>query len=243
MQDKIFNMLMKQEEISWKDIIYGLVKSEEMNPWDIDVTLLTKKYIETLKGLQEMNFFLGGKVLLASAILVKIKSQKFVEQDILEFDNYLFHQEEEENDLFEEDTEFVNRQDWDVPALAIKTPQPRKRKVSVTDLVNALERALTTNKKKILRMNSMLKFHRPTIPIKKVDIDQLIIEMITELEKHFSKKDFVIFNDLVKGEKKIDKILTLIPLLHLENEQKICMSQEKSFGEIKINQTNEKSAS
>jgi len=232
MQEKIYDMLMKQNEISWKDIIYGLVKSEEMDPWDIDVSVLTKKYIQALKDLQEMNFFLGGKVLLASAILVRIKSHKFIEQDISDFDNYLFHQEEE--DLYEDDTEFV-RPTMDVPPLAIKTPQPRKRKVSVTDLISALEKALTTNKKKIMRMNSMLRFHRPTIPVRKVDIDQLIIDMLEELNKHFQKKDFVIFHELVKGEEKMDKILTLLPLLHLENEKKIHLVQEKSFSDIKIN--------
>ncbi|MFH1455687.1 MAG: segregation/condensation protein A [archaeon] len=232
MQEKIYDMLMKQDEISWKDIIYGLVKSEEMDPWDVDVSVLTQKYIQTLKNLQEMNFFLGGKVLLASAILVRIKSHRFIEQDISDFDNYLFHQEEE--DLYEDDIEFV-RPTMDVPPLAIKTPQPRKRKVSVTDLILALEKALTTNKRKILKMNSLLQFHRPTIPVRKVDIDQLIIDMLEELNKHFQDKDFVSFHDLVKGKEKMDTVLTLLPLLHLENEQKIHMIQEKSFSEIKIN--------
>ena len=52
MQQKIFDLLLEQEEISWKTIIYDLVKSEEMDPWDINITLLTQKYIQVIKEMK-----------------------------------------------------------------------------------------------------------------------------------------------------------------------------------------------
>ena len=52
MQEKIWDLLIKEEEISWRTILYDLVKSEEMDPWNIDITLLTQKYIETILHLE-----------------------------------------------------------------------------------------------------------------------------------------------------------------------------------------------
>ena len=45
--DRIFGLLMsKTDEITWQTIIFDLVKSEQMDPWDIDISLLTQKYID-----------------------------------------------------------------------------------------------------------------------------------------------------------------------------------------------------
>ena len=148
MQDKVLDILMQDNEITWQNIIYELIKTEEMNPWDVDVTLLTQKYLETVKKLQETNFFLSGKVLLASAMLVRIKSTKLLEEDISNFDNILFHQDETFDEL-DDFVEFKERLKVDVPGLGIKTPQSRKRRVSVKDLIGALERALEVNKRRI----------------------------------------------------------------------------------------------
>ncbi|MAG50951.1 hypothetical protein CL621_04940, partial [archaeon] len=95
MHEQIYDMLMQKDEITWQNIIYGLVKSEEMNPWDVDVSLLSKKYLETIKKLKETNFLISGKMVLASAILLKIKSEKLVSHNIAAFDNLLFSNEEE----------------------------------------------------------------------------------------------------------------------------------------------------
>jgi len=49
MEDQIYNMLLKESEVTWKDIIYNLIKTEQMDPWDVDITKLTQKYIATVK--------------------------------------------------------------------------------------------------------------------------------------------------------------------------------------------------
>jgi len=42
MQDKLYEMLMNKDEITWQTIIYDLVKTGEMDPWDIDVSIFLK---------------------------------------------------------------------------------------------------------------------------------------------------------------------------------------------------------
>ena len=74
---RIFDMLFKEDEISWQAMIYSLIEEENMNPWDIDVSLIAKKFLQKLRQLKEMDFRISGKVILAAAILLKLKSNKF----------------------------------------------------------------------------------------------------------------------------------------------------------------------
>ena len=227
MQDKLYDMLMHEDEITWQTLIYDLVKSEEMNPWDIDISLLTQKYIETIKKLQEMNFFISGKVLLASAILLKIKSNKLVAEEIPYLENLIFPPEPEE--YFDEE-----RPEYLIPDLAIKTPQARKRTVSMNDLISALHKALEVNHRRVMRRVAEQNFRMPELPQKKIDISRLIKDVYEKILSFFSKKEPVTFSKLIPSDKKEDKIMTFIPLLHLDHQEKINLEQKEHFGEINI---------
>jgi len=235
MQDRLFEMLVQQDEITWQTIIYDLIRTEQMDPWDIDISLLAQKYIETVNKLQEMNFFISGKVLLASAILLKIKSHKLMEEDIAGFDSYLFNTGEDQLDLgdLEEGPTRLSRDE--LPKLTIKTPQARKRKVNLQDLMNALQKALEVNQRRIIRkIREEQHYTIPQIPEKKVEVTKLIKEIYEKIMNLFQKKEMVTFTKLVPSERKEDKIVTLIPLLHLDTQGKINLIQNEPFGEIEI---------
>lgn len=232
--EKILNILTEQNEVTWQDIIYGLIRSEEMDPWDIDIGKLTKRFLEIVKELQETNFHLNGKVLFAAALLVKIKSEKLLHDDIAHFDSILFPQSEELMD--DMDMDFYERPDLDVPPLCIKTPQARKRRVSVQDLVGALERALKINKRRVLRKRRFLDYNVPDVPEKKVNLTALITDIFTKIKTYFQKKEEVTFSKLLPEGKigKEEKIFTLMPLLHLDNQNKVDLDQPEHFGEIYV---------
>ncbi|MBS3163791.1 segregation/condensation protein A [Candidatus Woesearchaeota archaeon] len=108
MQDRLYNLLMQKDEITWQSIIYDLVRTGEMDPWDIDVSVLSKRYLETLKTLKEAHFLISGKVVLAAAILLRIKSDKLVTEKIANLDSQLFSQGEiEDLDNFEDNIERI----------------------------------------------------------------------------------------------------------------------------------------
>lgn len=233
MQDQLYDMLLQKDEITWQTIIYDLVKSEQMDPWDIDISLLSQRYIETVNKLQEMNFFISGKILLAAALLLKIKSNKLLNEDLLSFDQFLFAQEDDQiEDLH--DYEPIDRKNIKLPKLTIKTPQARKRKVSVTDLINALQKALSINQRKVLRKLKEQSFIAPSVPEKKVDISKLIKDLYDKILTLFQKQDKVTFSHLIPSTRKEDKIMTILPLLHLDTQQKINLKQDEHFGEIEI---------
>jgi chromatin segregation and condensation protein Rec8/ScpA/Scc1 (kleisin family) len=234
MQQKIFDMLLKEKEVSWKDIIYDLVKTEQMDPWHIDITLLTKKYIEIIKSLQEHSLRVSGKILLAAAFMLRMKSSYLMDNDISKFDALLNPEEEEdfEDECFENG--YSNKGGQEKFPLIPKNPQARNRKVSVHDLVDALQRAMAT-KKRVLAKIKPVKFKMPG---KSVDIMEAIQETYQKIV-YYSKKDKtkqVSFSRLLPpNAAKHDKVFTFLPLLHLENEHKLEMQQKKHFAEIMVN--------
>src|SRR3989338_8648468 len=152
-EEMVYDMLLKESEVTWQDILHQFVKEEQMDPWDVDLTKLTQKYIVAVKKMKEMDYFISGKVLLASAILLKMKSNRLVQEDITNFDAFLFHHENQE---FEELGEYLPYQEHkvEIPRLGVRTPQARKRKVSLSDLIGALEKALGVNKRKNLGLQN-----------------------------------------------------------------------------------------
>ena len=235
MQDQILDMLLKEDEITWQTILKDLVKSEEMDPWNIDISILTNKYLEIIKKMEEMNFFVSGKVILASSILLNIKSKKLMTEHIEQFDNFLFQSDEQEE--FEDFIDEHEEQTILEPRLTIKTPQTRKRKVSINDLVNALEMAIEVDKKrKIRHLEKETIMPKIEIPEKKEDITNQLKNIYQNIVNYFDEKKgkTLTFSKLIPSDSREDKIITFVPLLHLENQKKVKTKQEFSFGEIDI---------
>lgn len=231
--ERIFSILFsKADEITWQSIIYELVKNEQMDPWDIDVSILTQKYIDMLRTLKEHDFRVSGKVLLAAAILLKIKSTKLVGEDLSELDRLLIGVEEGIEELGFDETGEIPKL-GEIPTLIPRTPQPRKRKVSIFDLVEALERALEVKKRRLLNSIPPLNLEAPK---KKRDITQIIREVYGRIKSFFisALKDKLTFSKLLPSESKEDKVYTFIPLLHLAQQNKIELVQDIPFGEIQV---------
>ena len=242
MQDKLVELLLNQDELGWKNIIYDLVESEQMDPWDINISLLAQKFIQIIRQAQEHDLKIPGKIVLAAAILLKIKATHLVENDISNLDR-LINQTDEipEDELFAEaGQQLGNAGSLAHPQLIPRNPQPRNRKVSVHDLVDALQRAMAT-KKRILAQQRPVAF--PYQPHRKIDILDVIRDVYHKINYYINKdKDTkVTYTRLLPPKAgKQEKVNTFMPLLHLENEQKIEMEQQKHFDEIVITLSDKK---
>jgi len=249
MQEKIFEMLFDEDEITWRSIIYRLINEEQMDPWDVNVSLLSKKYIQMLKKLKELDFRISGKVILAAAILLKIKSNRLMGSDMAEFDRLMAHAEDSiSSEGFYDELQHDLDQGGAISpatmqsALVPRTPQPRLRKVSVYDLMEALQKALEVKQRRVIR-NIPEMPQQP--PQKTREITEIIVEVYEQikrilLETHQNK---VLFDDLIPSDTKEDKVYTFIPLLHLENQRKVELLQKEHFGPINVILYDEKHAS
>ncbi|MEM4397758.1 MAG: segregation/condensation protein A [Candidatus Woesearchaeota archaeon] len=242
--DQIFNILFNNDEITWQSMIYDLVSSEKMDPWDIDVSLLANKFLEKLKKLKEMDLKISGKVLLAAAIMLRVKSYRFLEEDISALDALIASANSNDEVPFEELVNYDNgaidissynfNELNEKPALYPRTPQPRKRKVSVFDLVKALEKALEVYQR---RPSKIINQPEVKAPEKPRDISIVIKEVYNKIITFFkknNKEEKLKFHHLLNNESKEEKVFTFIPLLHLDFQRKVDLMQEFHFGDIEI---------
>ncbi|MBR9676443.1 segregation/condensation protein A [Candidatus Woesearchaeota archaeon] len=237
--DTLFELLLKEEDLTWQTLLYELVRTEQMDPWDIDLSKLSKRFVSMIKKLKSLDFRISGKVVLASAMLLRMKSDRFLVDDIHAFDS-LFSSDDELVGL-DEETEYVDGEEnsfdkivKDKPKIFPRTPQPRKRKVSVFDLIEALEKALDVkNRRKIVEKLVNPKVHAPK---NYKDISLVISEVNNLIDKFFDeeKDKTLIFKELVQGDSKEDFVYTFIPVLHLDNQRKIDISQKYHLGDIEI---------
>ena len=230
MQQQVMDLLLQQEEVTWKTILYDLVKSEQMDPWDINITLLTQEYIKIIKKMQEHDLRVSGRILLAAAFLLKMKSTHLIDNDLTNLDKLLHQTEDAEEELLDL-MEAAPARSKDKYQLIPRHPQPRNRKVSIHDLVQALQQALAS-KRRILAREHPVTFH---LPKSKNDIVTIIRDMYYKIAYYAKKEDTISFTRLLPpAAGKKEKVYTFVPLLHLENDQKIATKQAAAFDEMYV---------
>jgi len=228
-QEQIHNLLFSKE-IGWQEVIYDLINTNQLNPWDIDITLLANSYLEKIQKLEEQSFFISSKVLLAAALLLRIKSEILLNEYVKSIDEILFGKKEKikaQERLYLED---------EIPELIPKTPIPRFRRITLKELVESLDKAIITESRRIKRAvieKSAVRESALAIHKKRFSIKYKVNEIYEKILENLKEKDKIYFKKL-SGENREEKIITFSSLLHLENQRKIWIEQNENFGEIYI---------
>ncbi len=235
-QEQILSLIFSDEDVTWQSLLMDIVKQEGLDPFDIDISKLTRGYIQTIKKMKMANLRISGKVILASALLLKIKSKYFVEHDIEKLNQLINSVNESElNDFDDVDLlAEINDEAEEKYPLYPRTPQPRKRKVTIYDLVEALDKAMSVRERRIERR---IPYARKRIELPNaLDITEIIVSVYNKIIKFFNKnkQETLTFTKLLPDNERDSKVYTFIPLLHLHNERRVELRQKKSFGEIEI---------
>jgi len=232
-QDQIHDLLFNRE-IGWQEIIYDLINTEQLDPWNINIIILTDRYLIKIQELEEADFFVSSKVLLAASLLLRIKSEILLDKYIKSIDEILFGKKDSKKYISER-----IELDEEIPLLIPKSPMPRFRKVTLKELMESLNKAINTEnrriKKEIINKNALIESSF-SLPKKKFNIKSKIKELYTRLILHFNdekENKKITFTEFV-GNSREEKIISFSPLLHLENQKKVWMEQEKHFDEIYI---------
>ncbi len=232
-QEQIHDLLFNRE-IGWQEIIYDLINTEQLDPWDINIIILTDKYLIKIQELGEDDFFVSSKVLLAASLLLRIKSEILLDKYIKSIDEILFGKKEEKRYISER-----IELDEEIPTLIPRSPMPRFKKVTLKELMESLSKAIGTEnrriKKEIINKNALMESSF-SLPKRKFNIKSKIKEMYAKLFRHLNDnngKKKVSFTEFV-GNDREEKIISFSPLLHLENQKKVWLEQEGHFEEIYI---------
>ena len=231
-QEQIHSLLFV-EKLSWQQIIYDLIKTDQLDPWDIDISVLANKFLDKVKKLEEANFFISGQVLLAASLLLRLKSEILFDQYIPGLDAILFGKKTEEKRYNQERIEF----DEEVPGLVLRTPLPRFRKVTLEELMGALGQAIKTENRRIRKVIVARQQELETslsLPKHRINIQDRISKVHYRLKKIFSdRKEKLAFSEF-SGRSNEERIADFIPLLHLDGQHKVWLEQDGHLKEIWI---------
>lgn len=200
---------------NWHEVLVSLTR--DMNPWDIDLVELNARFTDYVKCTAKMDLRVPAKVLLAAAILYRLKADTI-------------HSEYEEPEV----PEFLDEPEESVPGLPrlsdippLRVPLIRKprRKLSLNDLVHALDKAITVKTRREVRQ----KFQ---ITLNGEDITKRIEEVYENINMFLAKSDSARFSQLIRKDTAEERISAFRSILHLSNEGRLECAQNELFGEI-----------
>jgi segregation and condensation protein A len=206
-------------EATWKDILVELVHKNQLNPWDIDIIDIVGKYVEVVKGLKVMDLRVPANIILAASILLRLKS------DMLEL------RDEALEELTPE--EGSGRPYVSVDPLSVRLRLPPRRRVTLPELISALEEAMKLREFKAARLaDAGAQF---PLTLSRVDAEADIEALFVLLTQHVDSSRMLTFSSLFSLSQKPDALLDVfIPLLFLANKNRIVLLQEDFFGEIVV---------
>jgi len=207
----------------WKEMLTDIVHKEKMDPWDIDISMLTSIFLENIRKLRDIDFRIPANAILASSILLRYKA-----------DSWVFVQPEPDiaQGIWIPDGLIAE------PVFPELTPIVRitKRRVSLDELIVAVEDAIKKEKKKATKKSVMATVPQSLIDIveNQEDFGKLLNNVHEKVKNNMDKDRLAVFSSLL-SEKTVDEMIKhFVPLLHLANHKRIYMWQEQMFGEIFI---------
>ena len=225
----------------WQAVIYDLIHTEQLDPWDINLVVLTEKYFERITEMDETDFYDSSKVLLAAALLLRIKSEFLLNKHLRSIDEILFGRKEDDKRIYER----IEINEDELPILIPKTPLPRARRVTLPELMAALNKAMNTESRRIKRevaVTRAKKLSEVDFPkFRRIDlkdrIKQFYARILTSIkhkavkpDKHLNK---IGYSELIGSEKE-EKLACFLPVLHLSNSKKLWLEQSGHLEEIYI---------
>jgi len=227
-----FYTLITGDEVSWQAIIYDLIKTEQLDPWDIDVGVLADKYILVIQQMEEANFYISSKVLFACSLLLRLKSEILSNRYMQEIDEAIYGKQDEKRYLLER----ITLDDDEIPVLVPKTPMPRFKKVTLQELMGALHKAIETENRRIRKDIKQRQAEKSALVVlpnaSRIPLKDRISLVDEKIRNHLSnaQNEHMKFSELAPTRE--EKLSSFLPILQLSNHEKLYLRQPKQFEEI-----------
>ncbi len=208
---------------AWQEVIVSL--AHDMNPWDIDLVKLNERFTDHIKKMHGLDLRIPSKILLAAAIIYRLKSDTLKYVDEVPEDLGLI----EDNPEYEE-LPYNENSDNPIVIPPIQIPIKRypKRQIGIGELVDALGKAMVIKNRRESRGIFQIDLHGE-------DISKNIEDIFDKINKYIETNNLVHFNLLLGIEpSREEKIKAFNSLLHLSNQGRITCEQPVMFGEIHI---------
>lgn len=215
---------------TWKEFLIDLVRSRQMDPWDIDLVAVADAYLLKIRELQALDLRVPANVILACALMLKFKSET------LSF-------EEEPEEAYEETPALLQE---DIPELVYRANRPRRRRVTLQELLDAVDEVMKQGPRPLLKTVGPKEI---SIELPQIDMNELMQAVYDKALQLKDTESVLLFSALLNAdavaqsshadghnknfESPAEKtVFYLLPVLHLVQEQKLLAWQDAEFGEI-----------
>ena len=223
-------------------LLLMLIQKEEMNIYDLNLTIITKQYLDYLKQMRELNFNVAGDYLYLAATLVLLKSRSCLNEEenenLLEvMGDYAITSQSELITRLEELQKFQKMGEnlWKLPKLGHEVFT--KPKVDKKSIINSILTPIDTEKLTLAMIELIQKNKKRFTVVRKDRIS--IKEKLEELKSIFKKDETFEFEKILgtEEEMKLDVtniIISFISILELARLRKLSIYQNEDNATIYI---------
>ncbi len=217
---------------SWEGTLRRL--TADMDPWDIDVALLARRYRSYLAALQELSFAIPGRMVLTCSILLRMKS------DLLAVDRPSSDQEGLLSELEAAVEEESVAREGPIEPEGFSLPLLRRprRRVTLEELRAALAGAMTVSRRRAERLirSAVEEENDPfaRFEIGGEDIADRLHVLFDKIKRFLKRTRAVSFFRLLERGDKEERVRRFIELLHLAGQGEIRCTQQEFLGDILI---------
>ena len=201
----------------WEDVLLGL--TSDMDPWDIDLVVLAERFMDYVRKTKEGDLRIPAKVILTAAILYRMK-----------VDSITAAEEIQKAEILEISGESSEKDDVDasgikIPPISVPLLRKTQGKVSLDELINALDRAMTIKNRRDAREVFQ-------IELKGEDITESIEGLFEKICDRICVDKILKFSSFLDKSDRKDVLRSFNSLLHLSNQERVFIDQPEMFGEI-----------
>lgn len=219
------------------DLLLHLIKEEDINIVDIDISKITDQYLNYINKMEELNLDIASSYLVMAASLIEMKSATLLPKKEVDEDDYEEDPREElinkllEYQKYKEMTpafrflevnrkEFFTKDPSDLKEFRDNENIKVDNDVSISDLLEAFEKFL--GKKQLQKPLNTKITHK----------EYSVSKRSFEIRKILSSKKRVEFTELFTEFNKDYVIVTFLAILDLARNQFATISQEDNFNKI-----------
>ena len=224
------------------ELLYQLVKKNEINISEISLAKITDQYLEYLDQMREFDIDLASEFLIIAAELIEIKIKALLPDDKEEEEKESEHElitRLREYELFKNIAEMLK--EWEEEAgnryqaqVDIEELMPERLQVnlniSADELHELVVKAITAEKEEETEVlkNPKLEYLKE----EKFNIRNKIKDMLKDIRQ--VNKELSFFQLVKEEDNQLEVVVTLLALLELMKRQRIKVVQEDNFSDIKI---------
>ncbi len=201
----------------WEDVLLAL--TSDMDPWDIDLVVLAERFMDHVRKTKEDDLRIPAKVILTAAILYRMKVDSITAAEEIEDAESLVAAE----NVSEE--EHADASGIKIPPISVPLLRKTQGKVSLDELINALDRAMTIKNRREAREVFQ-------IELKGEDITESIEGLFEKICDRICVDKILKFSSFLDKSDRKDILRNFNSLLHLSNQERVFIDQPEMFGEI-----------